>query len=119
MYVTLAAMCLLLVMLIWLICGGRELLRRQNDYALADKQLALYRLLYARARDGPEAQRTLEQLELSRIICQNIAAEYNQCLANPLHRMVARALHCPSILLEQTKQEPEQSSNQHDRRDET
>lgn len=77
----------------WLGRAARELSREQNDLNLADRQLAMYSILHAKSRDGPEAQRTLEQVELSRTIYRNAAEEYNRCINKPGNRPVARLLH--------------------------
>lgn len=87
------AICGLTALAAWLIRAARELSQGRNDLSIADKQLAMYSLLHAKSRDGPEAQRTLEQVELSRTIYQNMVTEYNRCLNKPGNRTVARLLH--------------------------
>lgn len=88
---------ILAALAIWLGRSARELSREQNDLNLADRQLAMYSILHAKSRDGPEAQRTLEQLELSRTIYQNAAAEYNRCVSKPGNRLMAQVLGYRSI----------------------
>lgn len=54
--------------------------------------MALYRLLHTKAQSGAELQRTAEQVELSQTIYQNVAAEYNRCIACPKNRLMAAIL---------------------------
>lgn len=86
------AICGLTALAAWLIRAARELSQVQNDLSIADKQLAMYSLLYAKSGDGPEAQRTLEQVELSRTIYQNVVTEYNRCVNKPGNRFMMHIL---------------------------
>lgn len=90
--IALAVASVTLAIVAWLVCAARELSHRRNDLGLADKQMAIYCLLRAKARDDPEVQRTCEQVEMSRAIYQNAAAEYNRSIARPKNRLMARLL---------------------------
>lgn len=88
----LATAFVLVILLAWLICAARELSRTRSELSIADKQMALYRLLHAKAQSGAERQRTAEQVALSQTIYQNVAAEYNRCIARPKNRLMAGIL---------------------------
>lgn len=83
---------LLICTALWLTSSAREISRRHGELNTAGKQLALYSLLCAKARDSFDAQRTAEQAELSLAIYQSVAQEYNRCIAKPQNRPVARIL---------------------------
>lgn len=88
----LPVVCVMTVGAVWLARAARELSQKHSALAFAEKQMAIYSLMFAKSSDVSEKQIKLEQAELSREIYKNVVEEYNCCIAKPGYRPVAKVL---------------------------
>lgn len=97
--VLLASLCLVGAVC-WIIVSLRDIARHRGDLERADKQLAMYLALHSKARDGPEKERTQEQVDISQTIYRNVACAYNLCLTKPQNMILARIMGYHTIFEE-------------------